>query len=185
MHFKLLTRCLFLFFLLTANCESSPGEPEDKKNVKPVLESIEATSKIKVPVYDKFDDLAPLLNKQNDTTYVINFWATWCKPCVNELPLFEKLTEENKGKAFKTILVSLDFPKQIESKLIPFIEKNKLKSAVVVLTDGKQQVWIDKVDKKWDGAIPVTLIYKNDERKFFYGEVHDYAELKDYVDKLL
>ena len=132
-------------------------------------------------IYEKFEDMEHLFHINNDTTYLINFWATWCKPCVQELPLFERLLNELKGEKYKSILVSLDFPNKIESKLIPFIKDNKLMSEVVVLTDGKQQQWIDKVDKDWDGAIPVSLIYKKAKSKFLYGEVHDYEELKKEV----
>ncbi len=189
MPFKIITALFFILFYLTG-CESKQNINE-KLEKQEVLElkgknksNVGHASKSELKIYEKFDDLAPLLSLQNDTTYVINFWATWCKPCVAELPLFEKLTEENKNKKFKTILVSLDFPKQIETRLLPFIEKNKLQSQVVVLADKKEQIWIDKVDKNWDGAIPVTLVYKKNKRKFVYGEVHDYEELKAYVDQV-
>ncbi len=136
-------------------------------------------------VYEKFEDMAHIFEMENDTTYLINFWATWCKPCVKELPLFERLLDDFDGEKYMSILVSLDFPKKIESKLIPFIKNNKLKSEVIVLTDGKQQEWIDKVDKEWDGAIPVTLIYKKDKSKFLYGEVHNYEALKKEVETIM
>ena len=73
-----------------------------------------------IPVYENFEDLEPLFNRQTDTTYVINFWATWCKPCVEELPYFEQLFAEHKEEKLKVLLVSLDFPRQLESKLVPF-----------------------------------------------------------------
>jgi thiol-disulfide isomerase/thioredoxin len=44
-----------------------------------------------------------------DTIYVVNFWATWCKPCVEELPIFDSLNLEVKGQAIKVLLVNLDF----------------------------------------------------------------------------
>lgn len=183
------------FVLLASLSCNSATEKLDKDEKDPsksnVIEEPDPTAAptssadSEIEIYNSFEEFEHLLYKDTDSTYVINFWATWCKPCVQELPLFEKLTEMHKDKPYKTILVSLDFPKQIESKLIPFIEKNKLKSEVVVLTDKKQQVWIDKVDKKWDGAIPVTLIYKKDKRKFLYGEVHDFEELNGHVTGLL
>ena len=60
-----------------------------------------------------------------DKTYVINFWATWCAPCVKELPYFEEVNKEFKDKNTEVILVSLDFPSQIESKLKPYLKKIK------------------------------------------------------------
>lgn len=122
-----------------------------------------------IPVYDEFAQLAPLFQQQSDTTYVINFWATWCKPCVEELPYFEKLHEAMQGQKVKVILVSLDFPRQLDAKLVPYVQKNQLKSEVIALTDGDFNSWIDKVSPEWGGAIPVTIIY-NAQKRHFYGE---------------
>ena len=161
------------------------SENSTKKEVDTPSDTEIKASSIDLPIYDNFTDIEHLFHKNNDTTYVINIWATWCKPCVRELPYFEQLTEKYKNEKFKTILVSLDFPKQIETKLKPFIQNNKLQSEVIVLTDSKQEVWIDKIDKDWDGAIPVILIYKNDKRKFIYGDVHDFEELDQLVIDIL
>jgi thiol-disulfide isomerase/thioredoxin len=121
-----------------------------------------------------FTELSPLLNKKNDTTYIINFWATWCAPCVKELPVFEELNKEssslNDGKT-KVLLVSLDFSDDYDSKLLPFIEKKGISSEVVHLDDGKANEWIPKVNKKWTGAIPATLVFKGKKRQFIEGMV--------------
>lgn len=132
------------------------------------------------PIYESFDELAPIFSYSNDTTYVINFWATWCKPCVEELPYIEEIHTAYANEKVRVILVSLDFPKQIESKLIPFMEEHQLKSEVVVLTDGRYNDWIDRVDTAWDGAIPITLIYKGEERHFVKEAFHSFEEL-DYI----
>ncbi|HTO34940.1 MAG TPA: TlpA disulfide reductase family protein, partial [Flavobacterium sp.] len=114
-----------------------------------------------------FDRLEPYLNQKNDTVYVVNFWATWCVPCVEELPHFEKLNAEYKERDFKMLLVSLDFPKMAESRVIPFIKEKDLKAEVVLLNDPDANRWIEKVSKDWSGAIPATLIYKNNTREFY------------------
>lgn len=136
-----------------------------------------------VTVYEKFDDMesAIMTDLSPDTTYVINFWATWCGPCVKELPYFEELNALYVDQAFKQILVSLDDPKKLESKVIPFLTKNKIQSKVVLLTDVKANSWIDKVDPKWSGAIPITLILKGDERKFYEQEFHSTFELEEQM----
>lgn len=128
-----------------------------------------------IPVYEKFSDLEALLHLGSDTTYVINFWATWCKPCIEELPYFESFNQKYGDKRVKIILVSLDFPDKVESRLIPFIEKKKLKSTVIFLEDGKYNSWIDKVSPEWSGAIPVTYIYHG-SRKVFVDEPFDSIE---------
>ena len=115
--------------------------------------------------------------KSNDKTYVVNFWATWCAPCVKELPYFEELNVNYSSKNVEVILVSLDFPKQIESKLIPFLAKKGLKSEVVILDDVDSNAWIPKVNEEWSGAIPATVIYNKKKTKF-YERSFNYQELE-------
>ncbi len=127
----------------------------------------------------KFEDLEAKYSSNSDTVYLVNYWATWCKPCVEELPDFIKINKELKDKPFKMILVSLDFPKQIESRVIPFIQENQIEAEVVVLDDDAN-VWINKVNKDWDGDIPVTqVIQKN--KKEFYNSTLNYKELKEII----
>ena len=162
--------CLLFFIIaLVSSCED--GKKETLKDNKEVATSeaqeIETmVSSTKVPVYD-FDQLSPLLERENDTTYVINFWATWCKPCIKELPYFEEVNANYSEEKVKVILVSLDFPTKLESQVIPFIEDRNILSHVVLLDDPDANSWISKVDSTWSGAIPATVIYKNDKRKFY------------------
>ncbi|KGL62883.1 TlpA disulfide reductase family protein [Polaribacter sp. Hel1_85] len=131
-----------------------------------------------------YNELKPLLEKNDDKTYVINFWATWCAPCVKELPAFEKLKQEYATKNVEVILVSLDFPKQVDKRLIPFINKKELKSKVVLLDDVNEDVWIKAIDSTWSGAIPATLIYSSKGRKF-YEQSFDYEKLEIELKSLL
>ncbi|MCF8460756.1 MAG: TlpA family protein disulfide reductase [Flavobacteriales bacterium] len=62
-----------------------------------------------------------------DTTFVVNFWATWCGPCVKELPYFEALGAKNSNEKFKVLLVTLDFVENLESNVIPFISNKEIK----------------------------------------------------------
>ncbi len=121
---------------------------------------------IKLNAYD-YKGIEHLFHQKNDTTYVINFWATWCLPCVEELPHFEKLNQKYKKGKFKMILVSLDFPKMIENRVIPFIKNKNLQAEVIVLNDPDANSWIEKINKNWSGAIPATVIYRNEQRNFF------------------
>jgi thiol-disulfide isomerase/thioredoxin len=143
---------------------------------------IYAKDGVSVTSYD-FKSLEPMLKMQNDTTYVVNFWATWCKPCIEELPNFEKLHATYKGQKVKVLLVSLDLAKQIESNLIPYIKRKKLQSKVVHLKDPDMNAWINKVDASWSGAIPATIIYKGDQRKF-YEQSFTYEQLQTELEKI-
>lgn len=127
-----------------------------------------------------FAGLEPMLQTDSDTTYVVNFWATWCAPCIKELPYFQKIHEKFSGAKVKVVLVSLDFEKQIESRLVPFLEKNKLKPDVIVLSDPASNTWINKVDPSWSGAIPATLFINKSGKRFFEKEF-TYQEIQDVI----
>jgi thiol-disulfide isomerase/thioredoxin len=121
----------------------------------------------------KFDRLRSLIDENNDRIHVINFWATWCGPCVKELPLLEALTAKN-DPSIKVTLVSLDFADEI-GKVNSFIERKKITSEVLLLDEIDYNEWIDRVDKSWGGAIPATLFInqKTGQRKFIDKELKD------------
>jgi thiol-disulfide isomerase/thioredoxin len=131
-----------------------------------------------------FNQLEQRLNLRNDTTYVVNFWATWCVPCIKEMPYFQQIHNNFSGKKVKVLLVSLDFVKQIESRLIPFIEKNKLTPEVVVLNDPDANAWINKVSPDWSGALPATLFFNRNFRAF-YEKSFEYEELETIINQNL
>ncbi|ALD20825.1 TlpA disulfide reductase family protein [Hymenobacter sp. DG25A] len=132
----------------------------------------------------KLPELQKLLNRQNDTIYVVNFWATWCAPCVKELPHFEQLNTTYAKQKVKVLLVSMDYASQLDKKVIPFVQKWALKSEVVLLNETDPNSWIDKVDPKWTGAIPFTLIYHKQKRATFEQEFTQ-AELTAQLQKFL
>ncbi|MGG7036549.1 MAG: TlpA disulfide reductase family protein [Flavobacterium sp.] len=133
----------------------------------------------KVAVFDNYAILEKDILSDKNTTYVVNFWATWCAPCVKELPYFEKLNSENKN--IKVVLVSLDFKNQFESRLLPFLKTKKINSEVVLLTDKDYNTWLPIVDKDWSGSIPATLIIKKEKRVFVEKSFSSYDELNKHV----
>ena len=137
----------------------------------------------KVPM-TRIDALLERIENGGDTTFVVNFWATWCAPCVAELHYFTELDSACANKKVKVILVSLDFKKEISTRLIPFIEKRKIKSEVLYLDETNDNEWIPKVDKDWQGNIPATLIRNpgKNYRKFLPRET-TYRELDSLIVK--
>ena len=131
-----------------------------------------------------FDGLYSKIDLSVDKTYVINFWATWCAPCVKELPYFEEVNKQSKDRNIEVILVSLDFPSQIESKLKPYLKRNKIKSRVILLDDSKMNTWVPKVHEQWDGGIPATLIVNSSNYKF-YPKPFEKEELFAEINKSL
>jgi thiol-disulfide isomerase/thioredoxin len=128
----------------------------------------------------KINDLVKRVDT-SQTTLIVNFWATWCKPCVQELPAFDSLNTESKN--YKVILVSLDFKEDIKSKVNPFLKKNHIKSECVLLDEVNGNDFIDKISKEWSGAIPATL-FKNTNKKIFIEKKMRLEELNTQLSNL-
>lgn len=169
---KLLIICCALLFI---SCKT------EKKKTEAPKEEAATIAKSPIKVFD-FDQFEKYLQEKSGKTYVVNFWATWCKPCVDELPAFEKLNASYKDENVEVLLVSLDFSNHVESKVIPFIEENKLRSEVVILDDPDQNTWIPKISEAWSGAIPATLIYNSNSREF-YEQSFTYEQLELALNK--
>lgn len=136
-----------------------------------------------IPIVD-FEGVRPILERSNDTTYVVNFWATWCAPCVKEIPHLEKVAEDFSGSKLKVILINLDFPNHYETRLLPFVEEKQIKSKIIMLDDPDANRWINLVDPTWTGSIPATVIFNKNKRKFYEKEF-SYEELKNEVQSFL
>jgi thiol-disulfide isomerase/thioredoxin len=136
-----------------------------------------------IAVYEKFDDFEKAILKEDDNTYVINFWATWCAPCIKELPYFEKLHTDN--PKVKVIFVSLDSRKDLEKKLVPFVNRKKITTQVVLLSDKDYNAWLDKIDSSWSGAIPATLILNGKRKLFAEREFDNFTELNNYINTFI
>ncbi|MDW8230974.1 MAG: TlpA family protein disulfide reductase [Saprospiraceae bacterium] len=133
-------------------------------------------------VYDNFSELEErIAQAKSNTLLVINFWATYCKPCVKELPYFNVLHQKYASSDFEILLVSLDFKGQLEKKFIPFLQSERLRPEVILLSDQDADEWIPRVQPDWNGVIPVTLLVRGKERDFHAGEFESLAELEDFI----
>jgi len=156
-------------FLFISGCSQRPEIKSSNKNIQKIKSfrrnptKIVKEDNISIAIYD-FKNFKPFLNQRNDTVYVINFWATWCTPCVKELPSFNKIQQAYKKEKVKILLVSMDFSDKIKSQLIPFIRKNNLTPEVILLDAPNENSWITEIDSKWSGSVPATLIYKNKKK---------------------
>lgn len=131
-------------------------------------------------------DLARWQNHPSDTVFVLNFWATWCAPCVAELPVFEKLTAEYHNQAVKVVLVSADFKRSVETALKPFVRKQQLKSRVVFMDEPDANLWVNQISKDWSGAIPATLVISKPRGfEWFHEGQLTYKKLNKSVKKAL
>lgn len=134
------------------------------------------------------EELQILVHQNDDVLYVVNYWATWCSPCVREIPGFMNVHKQYQNdNNFKMILVSLDAKRLLDTKVKRFVERHNIDTDVYVLDDtGSSTIEVLKaIDSNWYGEIPATLFYKNGQKlKFHKGSMTQY-ELEDLVDDFL
>ena len=116
----------------------------------------------------KVQDLEAAI-KNADKPTIINFWATFCKPCIEELPYFQETAKKYDSAGVQLILVSLDLPQAYPKKISAFAAKNKIKAPIVFLDETNADLFCPRVDPNWSGAIPASLFINNKTgyKKFF------------------
>jgi thiol-disulfide isomerase/thioredoxin len=159
----------FLLFLLFTSLTVNADE-KSKQNNKIVVESI-----------DK-DKLIKLIKERKGRLLFLNLWATWCVPCREEFPSINKLSEEFKDVEF--IGISVDFPEEVNSKIIPFLKSQNAKFVSYVNGFEGDEELINSIDKNWNGALPATIIYdKNGKKVSFLEGKKSYDEFKKEIEK--
>jgi len=162
-------------------CKSGNDNVVDPRQTVPV--DVIQSQGISVPVYD-FQAFRPLLDLDTDTLYIFNFWATWCQPCVKEMPYFNMADSAYADMPVRIVLVSLDFIENVETHLIPFIIENELRPEVIILDDMDANSWIPQIDNDWEGTIPATLFIQRSTSKFF-ARSFTYEELTFEIESIL
>lgn len=122
----------------------------------------------------KLKQLQDHINRETDNIKIINFWATWCAPCIKEMPLFEKIGAERKDVEVTLVSLDLDLNPKPET-VYRFVDRKKLQSKVLILDEKDPNIWINQIEKGWSGAIPATIIIngKTGQRKFVEKELHE------------
>ena len=121
----------------------------------------------------KIEDVVKSFSKHNDTVYVVNFWATFCKPCIAEIPGFLDVVKKYEKQKVKLLLVSLDLPSYYPAKIAAFAKKNKYTAKIVWLNETNADHFCPMIDKSWSGAIPATIVVNNKKgyRKIMEAEM--------------
>ncbi|HKC67790.1 MAG TPA: TlpA disulfide reductase family protein [Bacteroidia bacterium] len=137
--------------------------------------------KVEVVTFGQLQEQADL--KNNDTVYVVNFWATWCGPCVKEMPFFENASQTFATQKVKILYVCLNSVKELAS-VERFVENKKIQNRVMLLNAPNPNDWIDRVDPAWSGSIPATIMYKGGEKVFFKEGSFTQQELDETITKM-
>lgn len=173
---------LFILFLIVAILPGCSGEQSE---VEANNESSNAPNKEMAFEAINFEQFKTIFNQQDDVLYVVNFWATWCKPCVEELPHFMEVKNKYADhENFKMVLVSLDKSSDLQTKVKDFIAENQYVIDLYLLDDVKNMnTWIPAIDPSWSGAIPATIFYKNSKSVFFVEGQLSKEELENIITK--
>jgi thiol-disulfide isomerase/thioredoxin len=105
------------------------------------------------------NDIRQVMDSNKGKVLLLNFWATWCKPCVKEFPELLKLYNDYKNKEFEIVFISTDVPEDVDSKVIPFLKNQGVDFITYYNNFNDPAELINFVDMKWEGAIPSTYIY--------------------------
>jgi thiol-disulfide isomerase/thioredoxin len=135
---------------------------------------------VKFPELDSF-----IASQEGHEIKVINFWATWCAPCIKELPYFESLKEKYPDDQLDVLLVSLDFAEHTE-RVNKFLDQKNISTKVWLLDESDANSYIDKIDNRWSGAIPMTLlIHPATGKRIFIEKELTNDELEQHINSLL
>ena len=153
--------------LLTALAACTKEKQVSNESVTESTDStaVAATPAVEIKEYTVAQVSDLVKPKQNDTIYVTNFWASWCGPCVHEIPYFKEKMEEMKGQPVKFTFVNLDEKEDWSTEVKSFAAEHGI-SANTVLLDGTTITgdFFTNNFKTWDGgAIPFTIIQKGNK----------------------
>ena len=133
----------------------------------------------------KITDLENYITK-SDTPVVVSFWATYCVPCIKEIPYFQEVVAKYKEKGVKLLLVSLDFKESFPDKISSFAEKKKFTSPIIWLDETNADYFCPRIDSKWSGVMPATLFINNKKgHRSFFEEEMPKEKFEDEIKKII
>ena len=133
----------------------------------------------------KITDLEKII-AESKTPLVINFWATYCKPCIEEMPYFLDLEKEYKKDNLQLLLVSLDMEDDYPSKVDAFLQRRKITSSSAWLDEANADYFCPKIDTSWSGVLPATLfVNNNDKYRKFVEDSFSKEKLKKEIEAML
>lgn len=181
---KIILSTLVVFAL--ASCKKESQKSDETAIATDSISPPEPTSAVVPLKMLTLDKVSEYLNKKNDTLYVTNFFATWCGPCVKEIPHFKNKIEELKGKPVKITFISLDQKEAWNTEVPRFVAEHGIQDHTV-LVDGQlmEGDFFKKNFKEWTGnAIPFTFMRRGDKTDETLGMISE-EQLNEKINSLL
>jgi len=179
----------YLIMLLALSMPALLAAQTEGKAIKTVARTTSITAnpatepegqEVKILRFDQIE--ARLKDPKSKNLKVVNFWATWCRPCVKELPHFEQLRGEYANKGVEVVLVSVDFPEEFKTRVQDFIREREIESEVLCMNETNANGFIDRINPGWSGAIPATLLVApGGEYVGFHAGEFSYEELEAFI----
>jgi thiol-disulfide isomerase/thioredoxin len=177
---------LLLLAAALLGCGGSEGQPDPSPESSAQDEAPAQSSETVPPTVREVTPTDALkVVKQSDAKItVVNFWATWCVPCVEEFPSFTKLDRTLDEQGVEVMFISTDFPNQ-KQKVADFLAEHGV-TGTSYLKTGDATKFVNGFSEDWSGAVPATFIYDSDGTllTFWEGKT-SYEELKTRVTKHL
>jgi peroxiredoxin len=130
---------------------------QDAKKIKAVKTPAKSAepkiAMLKPADFNKYKDAA------RGKVLVVNFWATWCGPCVAEFPELVAIDAKYRDKGVKLVGISVDEVADIKGKVIPFIKEQKAAFDILVQDSDDPDELINLIDKNWQGTLPATFVF--------------------------
>lgn len=117
-----------------------------------------------------FRGLQERLENNTEPVLLVNFWATWCGPCVKELPHFKTVVQAYAEQGVAALFVSLDFSEELDASVKPFLARQQLPGQVILLDDVDYNSWLPKLSEQWSGAIPATFLFGPGGKQLYFHE---------------
>lgn len=136
------------------------------------------------PKLVKLAEIEKILKTESDQIQVINFWATWCGPCIKEMPLIENLGQQRSDIRITLVSLDLDLDASPE-KVYRFVERKGIKSTVLILDEQDPNSWINKIEKEWNGSLPATIVVNTKTgKRVFVGKELKEGELETMIESV-
>jgi thiol-disulfide isomerase/thioredoxin len=167
--------CLIIFLIFSSGC-SKENDPRQQETDSVYLSEI--------PVVDE-NWIQNKIENRNGKILFVNFWATWCVPCVEEFPDLVRIYNEHKNSDFEFLSISVDLPSEIETKVKPFLNEQSAEFPVVVVEEKRSDEIINLINPEWSGAVPATVIYdEKGIRREFISEAKSFDAFHTSIERV-